>query len=215
MERVKRRCRNLARILTIQDKDFPFPEIAKALVPHKDKPKHSVEFWVEMDNDKPVVSILYPGKKVEYRPPPKRLNWANLYDFVVQPYLNNKRIDPAEFTFEKLIDDFAVHKRTSSKFWELLEGIYGTDQLREIPPDLPGINSRLFLLVMKWIWIQEDFRYKYDWKEVKSRLGYIRLSKAGHRLGKGAGRAKSFAALVLLRNRYFSLREVKKIIPPY
>jgi hypothetical protein len=207
---------NMTQILNITNTDFPYPEIARALEPHKDKSRHSVEFWVEMDGNLPIVGLLYPGKKKKYRPPPKIMKWDNLYDFVVQPYSTGNRVDPAEFTFEKMLEDFAEHKSGSNQFWELLEELYDTNILSIIPPTLPGIESRLYLLVLKWIWIQEDLRYKYDWEDVESRIRYRRTSKKGNSLPKGgAGRAKFFAALVLLRNRLFTLDEVKKIIPPY
>ena len=201
--------------LKISNLEFPYPEIASNLAPHRQKKAHSEEFFVEMDGSVPLVSILYPGKKVERRPPPARIEWANLYDFAVQPYQNGIKLDLGQFTFENMLDDFYSNKGENDQFWNLTERIYKTNNLPNEPPVLPGIDSKLYLLTLKWIWIQEDFRYKYDWKEVKSRIRYMRLSKKGHSLGRGAGRAKFFAALVLLRNKLFSLEEVKKIIPPY
>jgi hypothetical protein len=64
------------------------------------------------------------------------------------------------------------------------------------------------------MWIQEDLNYKLDWRDVNSPEKYIRLTKRGKPAGKGAGRAKFFAALILARHG-FSLEEIKKIIPQY
>jgi hypothetical protein len=205
----------MTHLIEISNSSFPFPEIAAQLLPHRAKESHAEEFFVEMEDSNPIVSILYPGKKVAKRPPPKKVEWANLYDFAVQSYHKGVKLDLSLFTFENMLEDFYENKRDDDDFWELTEEIYDTNLLSRDPPNLPGLDSKVYLLTLKWIWIQEDFRYKYDWKEVKSRTRYVRLSKKGHSLSRGAGRAKFFAAMVLLRNRLFSYEEVKKIIPPY
>ncbi len=93
--------------------------------------------------------------------------------------------------------------------------IYFKNELTREPPKLHGIDSKLFLLTLKWMWIQEDLNYKLDWREVDSPEPYVLETKRGGRIKKGAGKAKFFAALVLLRSGYFTLEEVKKIIPPF
>jgi len=67
---------------------------------------------------------------------------------------------------------------------------------------------------LKWIWLQEDFNYKFSWKEVDSPVQYTLENKTGKPTSKGAGRAKFFAALILLKH-HFNFEEVKKIIPLY
>ena len=92
--------------------------------------------------------------------------------------------------------------------------MYNTNTLIKEPPKLPGIDSKLYLLVLKWIWIQEDFNYRFGWEEVASPVRYVLETRTGTRTAKGAGRAKFFAALILL-NHHFTFEEVKKIIPLY
>jgi hypothetical protein len=79
---------------------------------------------------------------------------------------------------------------------------------------LAGIDTQLYLLVLKWIWIQEDFNYKFSWGEVHSPVRYVLETRTGSRTARGAGRAKFFAALILLKY-HFTFEEVKKIIPLY
>lgn len=52
------------------------------------------------------------------------------------------------------------------------------------------------------------------WDEVKSPTKYKLISKRGNSMSRGAGRAKFFGAMVLLKNN-FTIEEVKKIIPIY
>lgn len=188
-------------------------EVVQALEPFKEREKLSVEFIVEGEKENPIVGIRYPGRKVM---PRKKgiIKWGNLYDFLVVPYENGKEIREQDFTFENLLRDFEENKRDNEEFWTCMEGIYYENYLKKEPPKLPGIDSKLFLLVLKWIWIQEDFNYKYGWDEVGSPTKYMLLNKKGNRTGKGAGRAKFFAALILLKH-HFSFEEVKKIIPMY
>jgi len=68
--------------------------------------------------------------------------------------------------------------------------------------------------MLKWIWIQEDFNYRFSWQEVNSPIRYVLETRTGSRTSKGAGRAKFFAALILLKH-HFTFEQVKKIIPLY
>lgn len=204
--------------LKIKNPKNIYREIAVALLPHREKETCSVEFIVEGTVDNPVVGIRYPGRKVIKRKLKTHAKnvaeWANLFDFLVVPYIDGKETKPEDFTFEKILKDFETYKKNSEEFWKCIEEIYHENTLTKEPPELPGINSRLFLLVLKWIWIQEDLNYKLDWRDTASPTKYILTTRTGIRTQKGAGRAKSFAALILLKHG-FTLEEVKKIIPTY
>ena len=203
-------------LLNLKDKENKiYEEIAKALDPHKDKEPFSVEFIVEGALQKPIISIRYPAKKL-VKLETKRKNsarYGNLFDFVVVIYDNGKE-ELSGFTFEKILRDFEENKKDSEEFWGLLKEIYYKNKLSKEPPKLKGIDSKLFLLAIKWIWLQEDFNYKMKWDEVKSPTRYKLISKRGNSMSRGAGRAKFFGAMILLKNN-FTIEEVKKIIPMY
>ena len=110
--------------------------------------------------------------------------------------------------------DFQENKRESDKFWKILEELYKNNTITKNIPDLPRIDSKLYLRVLKWIWIQEDFNYRFNWEEVKSPFRYVLETRTGTRTSRGAGRAKFFAALILLKEN-FTFEQVKKIIPLY
>lgn len=193
-----------------------YKETVAALYPHKEKPQGTITFIVEGTTEKPLVGIRYPGKKL-FRRKLKKPNknsalWANLYDFEVVPM--DERFKTADFTYDAILKDFEQNKMKDKFFWKQIETLYCENNIINTPPDLPGIDSLLFLLMLKWIWIQEDFNYRLDWKEVNSPEKYILETRTGTRTGNGAGRAKFFAALILLKN-YFSFEQVKKIIPLY
>jgi len=204
--------------LKIRNPERIYEELALALIPHRKEPTCSVEFIVEGTLKNPIIGIRYPGRKVKKRElkvvRKNSAKWANLLDFVVVPYINGKEARTEDFTFEKLLEDFEKNKKDNEEFWQCVEEIYYENRLSKEPPELPGIPSRLFLLVLKWIWIQEDVNYKLGWKETGSPIKYVLETKKGNRTKKGAGRAKFFAALILLRH-HFTLEEVKKIIPMY
>lgn len=201
----------------IRDPKNIYHELAIALAPHREKPVCSVEFIVEGTMDKPIIGIRYPGRKVVKRELKVKRNnsaeWANLFDFLVVPYIDGKAKEQ-EFTFEKILRDFKDNKRDSEEFWKLIEEIYHNNEFTKEPPQLPGIDPRLSLLVLKWIWIQEDFNYKLGWEDVSSPIKYILVTRTGSRTAKGSGRGKFFAALILLKH-HFTFNEVKKIIPLY
>jgi len=204
--------------LKIENSKEIYSEIVKSLVLHHDKPAYSIEFIVEGTKDKPLVAIRYPGRKLKRRklkrPNSKSALWANLFDFVVIPYFNGKAIKEGEFTFEKILRDFQDNKKSSKLFWELIEEMYYSNRISKEPPNLDGINSKIYLLVLKWIWIQEDFNYKLKWDEVDSPIKYTLETRTGSSTAGGAGRAKFFAALILLKHD-FTFEVVKKIIPLY
>ena len=204
--------------LKIKNPKKIYQELAKKLSPHREKPTGSVLFVVEGTKQNPKIAISYPGRKMKRRKlktiRSNSVLWANLYDFEVIPYKNNKRIDSRKFTFGELLKDFYENKIQSKKFWKALKQLYYKNTISLEIPKLAGIDSRLYLLALKWIWIQEDFNYRLGWKDVNSSIRYVLETRTGTTTRKGAGRAKFFAALVLLNNR-FSFEQVKKIIPLY
>jgi len=204
--------------LKIKNPKRIYQELAKVLAPYREKPSGSVLFIVEGTKKNPIIGIRYPGKKLRKRTLKTiRSNsalWANLYDFEVIPFRNGKQLNTQEFTYEKLLKDFQEYKRKSKKFWSMLEDLYRDNTITKKPPKLGGLDPRLYLLVLKWIWVQEDFNYRYNWKEVNSPIRYVLETRTGSRTSRGAGRAKFFAALILLKH-HFSFEQVKKIIPLY
>ena len=81
------------------------------------------------------------------------------------------------------------------------------------PPKLKGINSRQFLEMLKWMWIQEDLNYKLSWKETGSKIPYRLQNRNGGATSKGAGRDKFYAALILVHGNFFDAASMRKIIP--
>ncbi len=183
-----------------------FHEIAMQLYPYCDYEKHSVVFVVEGTLEYPIVVIKYPGDKKRKRA--GKIKYANLYDFLVIPYEDGVELEKKDFTYKKMFRDYTKNKINNNRFWELIEKLYFEISINEKPPELPGINSELYLLVLKWLWIQEDFNYK----EVLSPIKYVLETKGGSRT-KGAGRRKFFAALFLAKKhtKYFTYDEIEKI----
>lgn len=204
--------------LKIKDNKRIYQELTQALSPYRKEPPGSVLFIVEGTKRKPIIGIRYPGKKLLKRTlKVERANsalWANLYDFEVVPYKNGKELSTQNFTFGELMRDFQEDKSNNKRFWAMLEELYNDNTITKRPPKLPGIDPLLYLLVLKWIWIQEDFNYRFGWQEVGSPVRYVLETRTGSRTSKGAGRAKFFAALILLKH-YFTFALVKKIIPLY
>jgi len=202
--------------LKIKDNRNIYRRLTKALSPYREKPAGSILFIVEGTKKNPIIGIRYPGKKLRKRPlkivKENSVLWANLYDFEVVPFKNGKEISTQKFTFGELMRDFQEHKIKSEKFWKLLKEVYEKNTIPENVPKLPGIDPFLYLRILKWIWIQEDFNYRFGWQDVNSPVRYVLETRTGSRTAKGAGRAKFFAALVLLKN-YFDFDQVKKIIP--
>lgn len=204
-------------LLQIKNPDKIYHELTNALCPYREKPAGSVLFIVEGTKEKPIIGLRYPGKKLRKREVKQvRKNsalWANLYDFEVVAYKNGKEVQGNQFTFSIFMEDFYKNKRGNKDFWRCIQEVYYKNTLIKKPQTIQGINSKMFLLMLKWIWVQEDFNYKFGWEEVGSPARYILENRTGTRTGKGAGRAKFFAALILLK--YFTLEQVKKIIPLY
>ena len=204
--------------LKIKNPKTIYQELTKALSPYREKPAGSILFIVEGTKKKPIVGLRYPGKKVRKRVLKSiRANsalWANLYDFEVVPHRNGKEIISGEFTFEKILRDFQENKRSNEEFWKQIKELHQNNTITRKPPKLKGINPELYLLMLKWIWIQEDFNYRFGWQEVNSPIRYVLETRTGSRTAGGAGRAKFFAALILLKH-HFVFEQVKKIIPLY
>jgi len=205
-------------VLHLRNLENPYHELALILIPHREREQLSVEFIVEGSPDNPLVGIRYPGKKVMRRniDSTRRnvIRWANLLDFLVVPYQNKRELNPQNFTFDNLIEDFYENKLHNDEFWKCVEDVYYHNTLPERAPKADGIEPLLFLAVLKWIWIQEDLNYRFSWREIDSPVKYILQSARGKRMSKGAGRAKFFGALILLRHD-FTLKVVRKIIPMF
>lgn len=204
--------------LKIKNPKKIYQELAKALAPYRKKPAGSVLFIVEGTRKNPIIGLRYPGRKLRKRslkrPNKNSALWANLYDFEVVPFKNKKEINTQKFTYEEMMKDFQENKRGNEKFWKQIEELYQNNTITKKPPKLRGINPALYLLMLKWMWIQEDFNYRFSWQEVDSSVRYVLETRTGSRTARGAGRAKFFAALVLLKH-YFDFEQVKKIIPLY
>jgi len=201
--------------LKIKNPKNIYQELSHTLCSYKEKPVGSFIFIVEGTKKKPIIGIRYPGRKLKKREGERiKYHWANLYDFEVVPYKNGKELDTRQFTYPELMKDFQNNKKDSQKFWKLLEELYKNNTIVKKSPKLPGIDSQLYLLTLKWMWIQEDFNYRLSWEEVDSPEKYCLLNKNGKPTRRGAGRAKSFAALILIKyfNHYFNLEQINKII---
>jgi hypothetical protein len=194
-----------------------YKELSTFLSRYKDGKPGKHIFVVEGTSEHPIVAIRYPGRKLlKRRLKIRRANsieWANLLDFEVVPYENDK-ISKHQFTYSKILEDFLTYKMHDPLFWDLLQELYYHNTLSKEPPALKGIPSKLFLLTLKWIWIQEDVNYKYSWQETMSPVPYVLQNRTGTTTRKGAGRAKFYAALLLLRSG-FDYDTVRKIIPLY
>jgi len=204
--------------LKIKDLQKIYQEIAVSLCPHRSKPTGSVLFIVEGTKKNPIIGLRYPGRKLRKRllkkPNKNSALWANLYDFEVVPFKNGKEIRMQKFTYEELMRDFQENKSDNEIFWQQIEELYKNNTITQKPPKLPGIESNLYLLTLKWMWIQEDFNYRLGWQEVNSPIKYVLETRTGSETARGAGRAKFFAALILLKH-HFTFEQVKKIIPLY
>ena len=195
-----------------------YQELAVVLCPYRNKLTGSMLFIVEGTRKNPIIGLRYPGRKLRKRslkkPNKNSALWANLYDFEVVPFKNKKEINTQKFTYEEMMKDFQENKRKNENFWKQIEELYQDNTITKKPPKLAGINPILYLLMLKWMWIQEDFNYRLSWQEVNSPVRYVLETRTGSRTARGAGRAKFFAVLILLKH-HFSFEQVKKIIPLY
>lgn len=204
--------------LQIKNSQEIYCELTKVLSPYKEEPQGSIIFIVEGTKKSPIIGIRYPGKKVKKRALKIiRVNsalWANPYDFEVVPFSNGKQLNTRKFTFTAMLKDFEEHKIDNKEFWYAIEELYKNNIVPDQLPQLPGIHPRFYLFILKWLWIQEDFNYKFTWEETGSPIRYVLETRTGNRTTRGAGRGKFFAALLLLKT-HFNFEEVKKIIPLY
>jgi len=194
-----------------------FKNLADALLPYCVKPVGSFLFIVEGTLAKPRIGIRYPGYKLQQRtlkkPNKNSALWANLFDFEVIPFEKGKEGSSVRFTYANLLKDFEVYKKDSVTFWKMIVRVHDYNVIDREPPKLGGIDSRQFLEMLKWMWIQEDLNYKLSWKEVGSSVPYRLQNRNGRPTSKGAGRDKFYAALILVHGNYFSAASMRKIIP--
>ncbi len=197
--------------LKIKDSQNIYHELAVALCPYRDKPTGLILFIVEGTRKNPIIGLRYPGRKLRKRllkkPNKNSALWANLYDFEVVPFKNGKEIRTQKFTYEELLGDFQENKSAHEIFWQQIEELYKNNTITQKPPKLPGIESNLYLLMLKWMWIQEDFNYRLGWQEVSSPVRYVLENRT---VAKSVGRARFFAVLILLKEN-FTLEQIKKI----
>jgi hypothetical protein len=194
-----------------------YKELAFALSPYKDRKPGSIIFIVEGSIANPRIGIRYPGYKLRSRilkkPNKNSALWANLLDFEVVPFEKGREVGSAYFTWDNLRKDFETHKKDSAVFWEMIVRVHSHNVIDKEPPKLGGINSRQFLEMLKWMWIQEDLNYKLSWQEAESPIRYCLQNKNGKPTSKGAGRNKFFASLILVHEGWFDAASMRKIIP--
>ena len=182
-------------------------QIAEALDPYKGLPEASEEFVVEGALEKPEIMIRYPGKKVKKRTLKNPLRqgavlWEALYDFLVIPISYGRELPFSEFNYRKIAQDFHDHKRGSEDFWECLRLVYKSNIVPIKVPKLPGMDSRILLLTLKWMWLQEDINYKYNSKDISSPTAYTYANGS-----KALGRKKSWAVFVLMKYQGYDAKE--------
>ncbi|MCX6787280.1 MAG: hypothetical protein NTY93_02005 [Candidatus Kaiserbacteria bacterium] len=194
-----------------------FKHLAHALLPYHTKAVGSYLFIVEGTLTKPRIGIRYPGRKLEQRilkkPNKNSALWANLFDFEVVPFEKGKESSSVHFTYANLLKDFEMHKKENASFWKMIVRVHNYNEIDEEPPKLGGIDSRQFLEMLKWMWIQEDLNYKLSWREVGSEMPYRLQNKNGKPTSKGAGRDKFYATLILVHGNHFDAASMRKIIP--
>lgn len=204
--------------LKINDGKSLFKDLTRGLYPYHEQPTGAIIAIVEGTKEKPLIGLRYPGRKLVKRQlkiiRSNSVHWANLYDFEVVPFHNGKELTTEKFTYQVMLEDFQNYKSQSSDFWDCLEIVYKTNEIPPKVPKLAGIDSELYLRVLKWIWIQEDLNYRLNWEEVGSPERYVLQNRTGSSTSGGAGRAKFFAAIILLKHN-FTFNQVKKIIPLY
>lgn len=207
-------------VLSIKNPENVYQEIAAFLTKYKDSPSGSHLFLVEGTPENPLVAIRYPGRKVMKRTyktknrPKRFIEWANLCDFEVVGFLDGKELATNKHQWSDFYEDFAQNKMGSAEFCNLLDKVYEHNTVTGDIPDLHGIDSKLFLLMIKWMWIQEDLNYKYSSDDVGSPVKYRLQTLRGSTTSNGAGRARFYASLYLLRSGKFDQKVIPKIITP-
>lgn len=192
--------------------------LAEFLPQHCEKPTCSELFIVEGNVKQPRVGIRYPGKKLKKRELKVQNKnsalWANLLDFEVVPFNDEgEEVSSNIFNYRNLLLDFEKYKKDNEQFWKIVEKLYKNDVIEGEIPKLDGIDSRQFLEMLKWMWIQEDLNYKLSWSDVESKIKYTLENKTGSSTKKGAGRGKFFAKLLLVKYHDFTADVVNRIIP--
>jgi len=204
-------------MLEIHSPENLYKELSVAFLPYKEEPVGSVIFIVEGSLEKPRIGIRYPGRKLVRRilknPRKNSMLWANLLDFEVIPFEGGKECSSKSFTYSKMLEDFDNFKKKNDIFWKLITEVYEHNLIKEEPPKLDGVDSRKFLEMLKWMWIQEDVNYRLSCKDVGSEIPYCLQNKSGSATSKGAGRKKFYTALLLVREHNYSHAEMRKIIP--
>mgnify|MGYP001563757031 CR=1 FL=1 len=194
-----------------------FKHLTDTLLPYHTEPVGSYLFIVEGTLAQPRIGIRYPGYKLKQRtlkkPNKNSTLWANLYDFEVVPFEKGKEGSLVNFTYANLLKDFEMYKKNNASFWGMIMQVHRDNVIDMEPPKLGGIDSRQFLEMLKWMWIQEDFNYKLSWKETGSNISYQLQNRNGGPTSKGAGRDKFYAALILVHGNYFDAASMRKIIP--
>ena len=194
-----------------------FKHLAHALLPYHTKKVGSYLFVVEGTLARPRIGIRYPGYKLKRRalkkPNKNSALWAKLFDFEVVPFKKGKEDSSVHFTYANLLKDFEIHKKNNQSFWKMIIRVHSRNVIDKEPPKLGGIDTRQFLEMLKWMWIQEDLNYKLSWKEGGSKMPYRLQNRNGGPTSKGAGRDKFYAALILVHENHFDAASMRKIIP--
>jgi len=205
-------------LLTIRDPERIYKELAAFLIRYKDSAQGVHLFVVEGTLKNPIIALRYPGRKLVKRThkaktkPKNFVEWANLCDFEVVAFRNGVEIPKNEFTYRKIFEDFAANKIGSAAFCKLLDDVYKHNTITGEIPTLHGIDPKLFLLMLKWMWIQEDLNYKFSSAYVESPIKYRLQTLKGSATSDGAGRARFYASLFLLRSGEFDAKIIPKII---
>ncbi len=188
-----------------------YSDLAKQLDPFKKRKVGAVTFLVDSSpNGKVKVFINYPGRKVLNRnikkPRVNSVHWDCLYDFLVIPSFNGKKLDQKDLTYRKILVDFESHKKQSAPFWKAVLLVLENNKVPvQTFSTLKGINPVLFLYTLKWLWLQEDFNYRLNHNDFECPTRY-RLPT-----GKSLGRKKFFASLLLVRTPYYTAKECFKL----
>lgn len=225
----------MRRLLKLKKDGDTIINLANELAPFYNKKTFSEEFVVEGTLENPKIILRYPGERRLDRyllhsggkQSKLKIRWINIFDFFVVTYDDGGEMDGGIFSYWNLADDFYANKRESKEFWDLLENTYNKEDFSDGFPELPGIDPELYLLTLKWMWIQEELNYttliepnqiknkipryelhKMKWeKKDRKKVRIISTSKV-----RGIGRKAFYAPLLLMKFHNFTPKEVKKII---
>jgi len=105
-----------------------------------------------------------------------------------------------------MISDFDEYKKQDENYWKAIVDLLEKNVVSDKDFSyLGGIDAKVFLYVLKWMWIQEDLNYRLNHAEFKCPTRY-RLPT-----GKSLGRKKFFASLLLVRTPYYNAKECSKL----